>query len=97
MNPMMNNPAIPNFMPTSPMQAAGDNPILNIFQSAKKGQNPMPYIYQLARQIPAFSQPLKMIDSKDVAAQKRTAINMAKEYGIDLNRFAAQFGINIEK
>lgn len=79
------------------MQAARGNPFFQILQTVKNGQNPMPLMYQFARQTPAFSQPLRMIDGKDIASQRQSAFNMAKEYGIDLNKFAAQFGLTLPK
>lgn len=76
-------------------QAMQNNPFFRIAQAARSGQNPMPLMQEFAKQTPMFNQPLQMINGKDVAAQRQTAINMAKEYGVDLNQFAAQFGISL--
>lgn len=56
----------------------------------------MPMMRQFAKQTPAFSYPLQMIEGKDVSSQRQAAFNMAKEYGIDLNQFASNFGLNIK-
>lgn len=92
MMPMMNNPMANNPMVKS-MQG---NPLFQILQAVRSGHDPMPMMRQFAKQTPAFSYPLQMIEGKDVSSQRQAAFNMAKEYGIDLNQFASNFGLNIK-
>ena len=51
---------------------------------------------QMAKQNPQAYQRMKeMVQGKGEADMKQTAINLAKERGIDIKQFASQFGINI--
>lgn len=93
MMPMMNNPMMENVM----ARAVQGNPLFQFLQVAKSGQNPIPMMRQFAQRTPAFSKPFQMIDGKDIASQRQSAFNMAKEYGVDLNQFAARFGLTLPK
>lgn len=43
----------------------------------------------------AFQKMQEMTSGKSEADMKQTAMNLAKERGIDISKFASQFGINI--
>lgn len=50
----------------------------------------------MAQQNPqAFQKMQEMTSGKSEADMKQTAMNLAKERGIDISKFASQFGINI--
>ena len=51
---------------------------------------------QMAKQNPqAYQRMQEMVQGKSEADMKQTAINLAKERGIDIKQFAQGFGINI--
>lgn len=74
-----------------------NNPLLSIIQTARSGGNPMPLIQQAVSRHPKGAQIMPMIQGKNGNQMRSTAFNMAKEYGVDLNRFAQQFGLNLPK
>lgn len=97
-NPMMRgNPMIAQFSQAAQQMqnSAKQNPMFQIAQAMRNGQDPMPIMQNIAKQNPIFNRPLEMIDGKSIASQKQTAFNMAKEYGLDLSRFASMFGLSL--
>ena len=51
---------------------------------------------QMAQQNPiAYQKWQEMVGGKSEADIKQTALNLAKENGIDINKFASQFGIKL--
>lgn len=51
---------------------------------------------QMAKQNPqAYQRMQEMIKGKSESDMKQTAMNLAKERGIDIKQFAQNFGINI--
>lgn len=74
-------------MNQNPFEAFLGNPMQGMFDQFKakcKAENPQ--LYEKAE---------GMVEGKSEAELKRTAMNLAKERGIDLKKFASQFGIKI--
>ena len=77
---------------------------MNPFQMMSAMQNPNQFIMQqlqnrmqtMMKQNPqAFQKMQEMTSGKSEGDMKQTAMNLAKEKGIDLKQFASNFGINI--
>ena len=77
---------------------------MNPFQMMSAMQNPNQFITQqlqnrmnqMMKQNPqAFQKMQEMTSGKTEGDMKQTAMNLAKEKGIDLKQFASTFGINI--
>lgn len=69
------------------------SPLGRVLVCAQQGNNPMQMIQQMARQSPAG----RLIVGKDARQLERTAINMAKERGIDLAQYAGMMGLRLPK
>lgn len=74
-----------------------NNPLMSIIQTAKSGGNPMVLMQQMASRHPQGAQILPMIQGKNGSQMRTTALNMAKERGVDLSQFAQQFGLTLPK
>ena len=73
----------------NPFQAIG-NPQAFLNQQLQSRMN------QMAQQNPqAFQRMKEMTSGKSEADMKQTALNLAKERGIDISKFASQFGIRL--
>ena len=68
------------------------NPMLQMVQMLRNGQNPMQMMEQMARQDPKANQALNMIQGKSPAQLEQIARNMAREQGIDLDMMLRQLG-----
>ena len=77
---------------------------MNPFQMMSALQNPNQFITQqlqnrmqtMMKQNPqAFQKMQEMTNGKSEGDMKQTAMNLAKEKGIDLKQFAQGFGINL--
>lgn len=71
-----------------------NNPLVMLIQAAQNGEDPKAKIRQMAMQNPQVAQAYRFIDGKSLQQLQATAINMAKERGIDLNQFVQSLGIN---
>ncbi len=77
---------------------------MNPFQAMQAFRNPQNFLMQqlqgrmnqMMKQNPqAFQRMQEMTNGKSESDMKQTAMNLAKEKGVDLQSFAKQFGINI--
>lgn len=77
---------------------------MNPFQTMQAFANPQQFITnqlkgrmnEMMKQNPqAYQKAMEMTNGKSEADLKNTAMNLAKEKGIDLQSFAKGFGINI--
>ena len=77
---------------------------MNPFQMMSAISNPNQFLMQqlqnkmntMMKQNPqAFQKMQEMVGGKNEADMKQTAINLAKENGVDLKQFASQFGIQL--
>ena len=77
---------------------------MNPFQMMSAMRNPNQFLTQqlqnrmnqMMKQNPqAFQKMQEMTSGKSEGDMKQTAMNLAKEQGIDLKQFASTFGINI--
>lgn len=77
---------------------------MNPFQAMQMFSNPQQLINQqlqsrmnqMAQQNPqAFQKMKEMTDGKSEADMKQIAMNLAKQRGVDINKFASQFGIKL--
>lgn len=78
--------------------------MINPFQAMSALCNPQQFLTQqlqnrmqsMVKQNPqAYQKMQEMINGKSESDMKNTAMNLAKEQGIDLKSFARTFGINI--
>lgn len=77
---------------------------MNPFQAMNAMSNPKGFMSnqlqakfnQMAQQNPhAYQKMQEMISGKSDEQMKQTAMNLAKQQGIDLKQFASTFGINL--
>ncbi len=77
---------------------------MNPFQAMQALGNPQQFLTQqlqnrmntMMKQNPqAFQKMQEMVGGKSEADMKQTAMNLAKEKGIDLKQFASNFGIKL--
>ena len=77
---------------------------MNPFQAMQAFRNPQQFLNQqlqsrmnqMAQQNPqAFQKMQEMTSGKSEADMKQTALNLAKEKGVDLKQFAQGFGIQL--
>ena len=69
------------------------NPMMQMVQLLRGGQNPMQLMEQMARQDPKANQALGMIKGKSPQQLEQMARNMAREKGIDLDMMLRQMGL----
>ena len=78
--------------------------MINPFQAMQMLQNPKALLsqqlqakmQQMAQANPeVYKRALEMTSGKTEAELKQTALNIANEKGIDINKFASQFGIKL--
>lgn len=69
------------------------NPMLQMVQMMKNGQNTMQLMEQWAQQDPRAGQAMSMIRGKSPQQLEQMARNMAREKGIDLDMMMRQLGI----
>lgn len=77
---------------------------MNPFQSMQALSNPNQFLTQqlqkrmneMMKQNPqAYQRAMEMTNGKSESEMKNTAMNLAREQGIDLKSFAGTFGINL--
>lgn len=64
----------------------------SLLMTARRGGDVMPLIQRMAAQDPRMGAAMQLINGKNARQLQRTAMNIAKERGIDLNAYAAQMG-----
>lgn len=64
----------------------------SLLMTARQGGDPLPMIQQMAAQDPRMGAAMQLISGKNAQQLQQTAMNIAKERGIDLNAYAAQMG-----
>lgn len=70
-----------------------NNPMMQLVQMMRNGQNPMQMMEQWAQKDPRMGQAMSMIRGKSPQQLEQMARNMAKERGIDLDMMRRQLGI----
>ena len=70
-----------------------NDPLAMLIQTAQRGGDPKATMKQMAMQDPKVAQALKLIDGKSPQQLQATAINMARERGIDLNQLVQSLGL----
>lgn len=73
------------------------NPMQIALQMAKAGKNPMNLLQSLSRQNPQVAQAMRLIQGKNPEQLRKTAENLAKERGYDLEQIAQQMGLSLPK
>ena len=68
------------------------NSFNDLVMMARQGGNPLPMMQQMAAQNPRMGAAMQLINGKNARQLQQTAMNIAKERGIDLNAYAAQMG-----
>lgn len=68
------------------------NPLMMAMQMAQAGNNPMEMLNRVSGSNPQLAQAMKMINGKNPLQLKEMATNMAKERGIDIEKFAQSMG-----
>ena len=78
--------------------------MINPFQAMQAFSNPSRFLNQqlqnrmnqMMKENPqAYQKAMEMTSGKTDAEMKQTAINLAKQQGVDLKSFASNFGINL--
>lgn len=73
------------------------NPMQMLLQMTRAGQNPMSLLQSLSRQNPQVAQAMRLIQGKNPEQLRKTAENLAKERGYNLEQIAQQMGISLPK
>lgn len=79
------------------MNNLSNSPIMEIANLVRLGQNPMSMIQMLSGQNPQIAQGMNLIRGKNANQLQATAVNLAKERGIDLNQLAQSLGLNLPR
>ena len=72
-------------------------PMQMLLQMTRAGQNPMGLLQSLSRQNPQVAQAMRLIQGKNPEQLRKTAENLAKERGYNLEQIAQQMGISLPK
>lgn len=80
-----------------PLSQIVNSPIMQIANLVKAGQNPMSMIQMLSGQNPQIAQGLNLIQGKNANQLQTTALNLAKERGIDINQLAQSLGLTLPR
>ena len=73
------------------------NPMQMALQMARAGKNPMSLLNTMSRQNPQLAQAMRLIQGKSPEQLRKTAENLAKERGYNLEQVAQQMGISLPK
>lgn len=73
------------------------NPMQMALQMARAGKNPMSLLNTMSRQNPQLAQAMRLIQGKNPEQLRKTAENLAKERGYNLEQIAQQMGISLPK
>lgn len=73
-----------------------NNPLMQVMSLMRSGGNPTALLRQMSGNNPMANTLLQSMQSKNPAQLRQMAENIAKERGIDLDKFAEQFGMNIK-
>lgn len=72
------------------------NPIMELINLNRNGGNLMPVFQQMAGRNPQMGQFLQMVVGKNSQQIRQSAINAARERGIDIGKFIQQNNIPIQ-
>lgn len=81
----------------APLSQMMNSPILQMANLVKSGQNPMGMIQMLSGQNPQIAQGLNLIQGKNAGQLQATALNLAKERGIDIDQLAQSLGLTLPR
>lgn len=70
--------------------------MINAFQLFKmmNSRNPQQVLMQVAQQNPVLNQAMQMTNGQTPQQMRQTAMNLAKQRGVDINQLAQMMGIN---
>lgn len=74
----------------------GFNP-LQLLQVMRSSNNPMGVLNQLMGSNPEMGQAMRLIYGKNSNQLKQTAMNMARERGVNLEQLASEMGLRLPK
>ena len=74
----------------------GFNP-LQLLQVMRSSNNPMGVLNQLMGSNPEIGQAMRLIYGKNSNQLKQTAMNMARERGVNLEQLASEMGLRLPK
>lgn len=74
----------------------GFNP-LQLLQVMRSSNNPMGVLNQLMGSNPEMGQAMRLIYGKNSNQLKQTAMNMARERGVNLEQLASEMGLKLPK
>lgn len=74
----------------------GFNP-LQLLQVMRSSNNPMGVLNQLIGSNPEMGQAMRLIYGKNSNQLKQTAMNMARERGVNLEQLASEMGLRLPK
>lgn len=74
----------------------GFNP-MQFLQLIRGSNNPMGVLNQILGSNPQMGQAMRLICGKSPEQLKQTAMNMAKERGVDLEQMALEMGLKLPK
>ena len=77
------------------MQMMGsNNPIMQMMEMLQNSRNPLAVMQKLAGQNPKLQQVMGMTQGKTYQQMQQMAENLAREKGVNLQKFMKQMGIN---
>lgn len=77
-----------------PMQ---NNPMVQLMNLMRSGGNVSPLLTQMSRANPRMGQAMQLMQGKHGDSLKNTCLQAYKEMGIDVEKMASQFGIQVPK
>ena len=72
-----------------------NNQMMQLMQLMRTGGNPTALLQQMTGGNPMVNNLMQSMQGKSPDALRQMAMNIAKERGIDLNKFAQQFGMKL--
>lgn len=70
-----------------------NNPMMQILNIARGGGNPIPIMQQMAGGNSQIAQAMQIINGKNPQQLQQTAMNMARERGIDIAEMISAIGL----
>ena len=70
-----------------------NDPLFAMVSAARRGENPMRMLEQMAGRDPRLAQAKKMLQGKDARQLEQMARNMARERGLDLEQLMQSLGL----
>ena len=70
--------------------------MINVMQLFKmmNSRNPQQVLMQVAQQNPVLNQAMQMTNGQTPQQMRQTAMNLARQRGVDINQLAQMMGIN---